>query len=95
MHLSEVIVLDLRGFTRQREGTGYEVGLLARGGLLARVIAVRDSATKGSEVEALVRAAGAEPKQLAWIDEDAGAEALFERLLAVAASDRQREHPST
>ncbi len=95
MHLSEVIVLDLRGFTHQREGTGYEVGLLAQGGLLARVIAVRDAATKGSEVEALVRAAGADPKQLAWIDEGAGVDALFERLLAVAASDRQREHPST
>ncbi len=93
MHLSEVIVLDLRGFSRQREGTGYEIGLLAQGGLLPRVIAVRDAATKEAEVEALVHAAGANPSGLAWIDEGAGVDALFERLLAVAASDRGRSGP--
>jgi hypothetical protein len=93
MHLSEAIVLDLRGFTRQREGTGYEIGLLAQGGLLPRVIAVRDAATSGSEVEALVREAGADPSRLAWIDEDAGADGLFESLLAVAAIDRGPSDP--
>lgn len=93
MHLSEAIVLDLRGFTRQREGTGYEIGLLAQGRLLPRVIAVRDAATSGSEVEALVREAGADPSRLAWIDEDAGADGLFESLLAVAAIDRGPSDP--
>ena len=91
MHLSEVIVLDLRGFARHREGTGYEIGLLAEGGLLPRVVAVRDAATKWPEVEALVREAKADPSQLAWADEDVGADALFERLLAVAAAEQRRE----
>ncbi len=88
MQLSEVIVLDVRGFTRHREGTGYEIGLLAEAGLLPRVLAVRDSATAGPEVEALVRAAGGDPSQLAWVDEDGDAEVLFERLLGVAVSRR-------
>jgi hypothetical protein len=91
MNLSEVIVLDLRGFTRHREGTGYEIGLLAQGGLLPRVVAVRDAATRWPEVEALVREANTDPSPLAWVDEDVGAEALFERLLAVAAAERRRE----
>jgi len=86
MHLSEVIVLDLRGFTRHREGTGYEIGLLAESGLLPRVVAVRDAATKWTEVEALVRQANADPSQLAWVQEDVRADALFDRLLAVAAA---------
>lgn len=91
MHLSEVIVLDLRGFTRQREGTGYEIGLLAEGGLLSRVVAVRDAATRWPEVDALVREANADPGQLAWVDDGVGADALFERLLAVAAAGRRGE----
>ena len=88
MQLSEAIVLDLRGFGREREGTGYEIGLLAERGLLSRVVAVRDAATRWPEVEALVREFQGEPSQLAWVDEAVGADALYQRLLAVVAAAR-------
>jgi hypothetical protein len=89
MHLSDVIVLDLRGFSRQREGTGYEVGLLARAGLLARVVAVRDAATQWADVETLVREAHSDAAGLVSVTEDVGADALLERLVAVAAEPRR------
>jgi hypothetical protein len=90
MQSSKVIVLDLRGFTPHREGTGYEIGLLAEGGLLPRVLAVRDAATAWPEVEALVRAAGGDPSHLAWVDEDGDGDVLFERLLGLAGDRRYR-----
>jgi hypothetical protein len=85
MRLSDAVVLDLRGFTGHRRGTAYEIGLLGHEGLLARVVAIGDVYTNWRDVEALLGDAGAEPAQLARFDEREGIDALFERLLAVAA----------
>jgi hypothetical protein len=90
MYLSELVVLDLRGFARHREGTGYGIGLLAEGGLPSCAVAVRDAATSGSEVEPLVREADVDPCQLTWVAEDARGDALLERLLAVAGRGREQ-----
>jgi hypothetical protein len=87
MQLSQVIVLDLRGFTRRREGTGYEISLLGRHRLLGRVVAVGDAATRWPDVEALLREADADPAQLARLNDDVELDALFERLLAVAVAE--------
>ena len=85
MSLSDAVVLDLRGFTAHRRGTAYEIGLIGHADLLARVVAVGDIYTNWRDVESLLREAGADPAQLARFDEAHGADALFERLLAVAA----------
>ena len=86
MRLSDVVVLDLRGFTGHRRGTAYEIGLLGHAALLARVVAIGDADTNWRDVEALLRDAGADPAQLVRFDERReGIDALFDRLLAVAA----------
>jgi hypothetical protein len=85
MRLSEAVVLDLRGFTGHRRGTAYEIGLLGQEALLARVVAVGDVYTNWRDVEALLRDAGADAAQLVRFDERDGTDALFDRLLAVAA----------
>ena len=85
MHLSDAVVLDLRGFTGDRRGTAYEIGLLGHDALLARVVAIGDEYTKWRDVEALLRDVGADPAQLARFDERDGIDALFDRLLGVAA----------
>ncbi len=85
MRLSDAVVLDLRGFTQQRRGTAYEIGLLGHAALLTRVVAIGDGATNWGDVDALLRDAGADPAQLARSDERDGVDALFDRLLAVAA----------
>ena len=48
---SPIILLDVRGLTAEREGTSFEVGLLARHGLLERVIAVGDEETDWGHIE--------------------------------------------
>ena len=85
MRLSDAVVLDLRGFTGHRRGTAYEIGLLGHEALLARVVAIGDAYTNWRDVEALLRDAGADPAQLVRFEENEGIDALFERLLAVAA----------
>lgn len=42
---SDVVLLDLRGFTAQRQGIRHELGLLARTGALARCVAITDGST--------------------------------------------------
>jgi hypothetical protein len=87
MHLSDAILLDLRGFSAQREGTGYELNVLARTGLIERVVAVGDVSTDWLHVERLLAEEGEDPRRLARCDAGCAtaAEAIFDRLLAVAA----------
>jgi hypothetical protein len=66
-------------------GTAFEIGLLGHAALLARVVAIGDVYTNWRDVEALLRDVGADPAQLARFDEREGSDALFDRLLAVAA----------
>lgn len=86
MELSQVIVLDLRELTAQREGTGYEIARLAHAGLLQRVVAVGDGGTDWAHVEHLLRAEGQDPARLKRLDiaAGAGADGLFELLLGAA-----------
>ncbi len=47
---SQTILLDVRGLTAEREGTSFEVGLLARHALLGRVVAVGDGETDWAHI---------------------------------------------
>ena len=47
---SQIILLDVRGLTAEREGTSFEVGLLARHALLGRVVAVGDGETDWAHI---------------------------------------------
>jgi hypothetical protein len=93
MRLSDVIVLDVRGLTADREGTGFEIGRLAHGGLLPRVVAVGDDATDWRHVDRLVRAGGQDPARLRRLtaSEARSSDRLFEQLLQVAAKGRLPE----
>jgi len=85
MRVSDAVVLDLRGFTGHRRGTAYEIGLLGHEALLARAVAIGDVYTNWRDVESLLGEARVDPAQLARFDERDGVDALFDRLLAVAA----------
>ena len=85
MRVSDAVVLDLRGFTGHRRGTAYEIGLLGHEALLARAVAIGDVCTNWRDVESLLSQARVDPAQLARFDEREGVDALFDRLLAVAA----------
>jgi hypothetical protein len=87
MQLSDVVVLDLRGLTAQREGTGFEISQLARHRLLDRVVALGDDSTDWRHVDALLQAEACAPTQLQRIALAAGdqQDALFQQLLQVAA----------
>lgn len=52
------ILLDLRGFTALRRGTGFEVALLASKGLLERSVILIDGATDLTAVEDILEQAG-------------------------------------
>ncbi len=86
MQLSDVIVLDLRELTAQREGTSFEIRRLARAALLSRVVALGDNATDWSHVDELLRAEGQDPQQLARLNiaTEPHGDSLFGRLLAAA-----------
>ncbi len=79
----------MRGLTAQREGTSFEIGLLARLGKLARVLAVGDDSTDWAHVDALLRRHGGDPAGLQRLRADApgkgnaseAADALFSQLL--------------
>jgi hypothetical protein len=45
MNISDAIVLDLRGFSRERQGAVFEIELLTQHGLLPRLLALGDSTT--------------------------------------------------
>jgi len=50
---SDAILLDIRGFTRARGGTAFEIGLLARLDCLGKVVAVGDATTDWNAFDAL------------------------------------------
>jgi hypothetical protein len=64
MHISDAIILDVRGFTIDRQGTGFEVDLLARSGFLPRAVAIGDATTDWSHFDARIRAAGHAPEDV-------------------------------
>lgn len=68
MSLSDVIVLDLRGFQPQRQGTAHEVRRLAALGLLPRVVALSDASTDWACFDACVAEAGPKPGLALRID---------------------------
>ncbi len=88
MQLSDVVVLDLRGLTAQREGTGFEIRQLAHLGLLGRVQALGDGSTDWAHVDALLQAEGCDPAQLQRTSLATGdqQDLLFQQLLQVAAA---------
>ncbi len=59
MQLADVIVLDLRGFSAERQGTAYELHALQRAHLLSRVWVLRDSQTRWPDVLAALEEEGA------------------------------------
>jgi len=83
VQISDAILLDLRGLTPEREGTCYEIGLLAKNGKLARVVAVGDDTTDWPHVDRLLAEAGASADQLKRLDLDTDPkqERLFLQLL--------------
>jgi len=88
MQLSDVIVLDVRNMKAERHGTGFEISQLAQRGLLSRVVAVGDCDTDWAHVDTLMHQAGQDPAALQRLTHGAEdvAEALFQRLLSVAAA---------
>lgn len=90
--LADAVVLDLRGFNAERQGTAYEVGRLAAQGLLPRVVAVTDDRTDWAEVQRHIAAAGhAGAKPAARIDaaDPAALQRALDALLAVADQARR------
>lgn len=87
MSISEVILLDLRGLTPQRQGTSYELRVLARTGLLDRVVAIGDALTDWDLVDSLLIAEGQTPQRLGQriVGAELRADVIFDRLLRVAA----------
>lgn len=53
IEFSDAVLLDLRGFERRREGTAYEIELLANGAHLGKVVAVGDAKTDWSYLDTL------------------------------------------
>ena len=86
--ISRTILLDLRGLTAEREGTCYEIGLLAQHGLLSRVVAIGDDVTDWAHVDRRLRDASAGLEQLTRVDikSKQDLDALIAALLKVAAN---------
>ena len=86
IEMSPTILLDVRGLTAEREGTAFEVGLIARLGVTDRVVAVGDGTTDWDQVAARLAEHGRRPEDMPRIDADApGAlDAIHEALLAKA-----------
>jgi hypothetical protein len=57
--ITDVVLLDLRGFNPKREGTTYEVQRLCALGRMGRVVAVYDAHTDWAHFDAIVSQAGA------------------------------------
>ena len=86
MHISEAIVLDLRGLTAKRAGTSYELRVLARTGLLDKVVALGDGNTDWALVDRLLGEEGQEPGRLRLrvVGPDLRAQVIFDHLLRLA-----------
>jgi len=86
MHISDAILLDLRGLTAQRKGTSYELPVLARTGLLDRVVAIGDEHTDWAFADALLVEEGKEPQSLGRriVGSELRAHVIFDQLLRVA-----------
>lgn len=86
MRISNAILLDLRGLTARREGTSYELRILARTGLLDRVVAIGDEHTDWAFAESLLSEEGQEPRRLSRriVDSRLPAHVIFDQLLGVA-----------
>ncbi len=86
MHISEAIVLDLRGLTAKRAGTSYELRVLARTGLLDKVVALGDGNTDWALVDRLLSEEGQEPERLRMriAGPDLRSQAVFDHLLRLA-----------
>jgi hypothetical protein len=65
VNISDAIVLDLRGFSRERQGAVFEIELLTQHGLLPRLLALGDSTTDWPQFGALLRRAGHDPEDAA------------------------------
>lgn len=55
---SRAVLLDLRGFTAQRRGTAFEIGLLARHGALTRTVCLVDDKTDLAAVNRTIAETG-------------------------------------
>lgn len=86
MHISDAILRDLRGLTAQPKGTSYELRVLARTGLLDRVVAIGDEHTDWALADALLIEEGQEPQSLARriVGSELRAHVIFDQLLRVA-----------
>jgi hypothetical protein len=86
MRISDAILLDVRGLTAERKGTSYELCVLARAGLLDRVVAVGDEHTDWALADALLVEEGQDPKSLARRigGPELRAPVIFDQLLRVA-----------
>ena len=86
MHISDAILLDLRGLTPQRRGTSYELRVLARTGLLDRVVAIGDDHTDWAFADGLLMEEGQEPQRLGHriVGSKLRADVIFDQLLHVA-----------
>jgi hypothetical protein len=82
----DAVLLDLRGFGKDREGTIYEVELLARRGRLAQTVGLFDADTDWACFERHAAAAGALQALAGRIDACSphAINACFKRLLAIA-----------
>ena len=79
---SDAIALDVRGFHPRRDGTGFEIELLARHRLLSRVLAVGDDRTDWHDLEERIRNAGGVPADMRRADAAGGdVEALTSALM--------------
>jgi hypothetical protein len=96
MQISEAILLDLRGLTAQRLGTSYELRVLARSGLLDRVVALGDERTDWALAERLLAEEGQDPQRLSRriVGAELRAQVIFERLLRVAGETRNARQQS-
>jgi hypothetical protein len=91
LSLADVVLLDLRSFDRQREGTTHEVERLAERGLLASVVALGNRDTDWDHFELRVRGHGPAEQALALkvdADDPHALARCLERLVALA--DRAR-----
>ena len=88
MQISDAILLDLRGLTAQRKGTSYELRVLARTGLLDRVVAIGDKDTDWTLVDTLLIDEGQEPRRLAQriVGTELRTDVIFNQLLGVASN---------
>ena len=92
MSISEVILLDLRGLTPQRQGTSYELRVLARTRLLDRVVAIGDERTDWALADRLLIEEGQEPQRLGQriVGPELRADVIFEQLLRIAGRQEVR-----